>query len=125
MKNGFKMIFSKKRKTLQVVKRCPMFVLTYLQGSSMRLRDGSIFSYCHQVDPTKSRLEHSNYSFLFSIIPILVSFQCHRLQSLEIASNTILSGKAKVMIAGGFDHISEEDFYKFANMKARLSDKQR
>ena len=29
------------------------------------------------------------------------------------------------MIAGGFDHISEEDFYKFANMKARLSDKQR
>jgi hypothetical protein len=24
MKNGFKMIFSKKRKTLQVVKRCPL-----------------------------------------------------------------------------------------------------
>lgn len=50
-----------------------------------------------------------------------MSFQCHRptaLQSLEIASDTILSGKAKVMIAGGFDDISEEGSYKFANMKA-------
>ena len=40
------------------------------------------------------------------------------LQSLEIASDTILSGKAKVMIAGGFDDISEEGSYEFANMKA-------
>ena len=40
------------------------------------------------------------------------------LQSLEIASETILSGKAKVMIAGGFDDISEEGSYEFANMKA-------
>ncbi|KAG2076495.1 hypothetical protein BDR04DRAFT_694370 [Suillus decipiens] len=40
------------------------------------------------------------------------------LQSLEIASDTLLSGKAKVMIAGGFDDISEEGSYEFANMKA-------
>lgn len=40
------------------------------------------------------------------------------LQSLEIASDCILSGKAKVMIAGGFDDISEEGSYEFANMKA-------
>jgi len=52
---------------------------------------------------------------MFSIVPILASFQCH---SLEIASNTILSGKAKVMITGGFDDISEEGSYEFANMKA-------
>jgi 3-oxoacyl-(acyl-carrier-protein) synthase len=40
------------------------------------------------------------------------------LQSLEIACDTLLSGKAKVMIAGGFDDISEEGSYEFANMKA-------
>jgi len=44
--------------------------------------------------------------------------QCHRLQSIEIACDTLLSGKAKVMIAGGFDDISEEGSYEFANMKA-------
>ncbi|KAJ7742455.1 putative fatty acid synthase alpha subunit [Mycena maculata] len=38
------------------------------------------------------------------------------LQSLEIA--TILSGKAKVMTAGGFNDLSEEGWYEFANMKA-------
>jgi fatty acid synthase subunit beta len=36
--------------------------------------------------------------------------------SLEIARDTILSGKAKVMIAGGFDDFSEEGSYEFANM---------
>ncbi|KAF8206176.1 fatty acid synthase [Mycena galopus ATCC 62051] len=40
------------------------------------------------------------------------------LQSLEIACETISSGKAKVMIAGGFDDLSEEGSYEFANMKA-------
>ncbi|TFY76669.1 hypothetical protein EWM64_g7343 [Hericium alpestre] len=40
------------------------------------------------------------------------------LQSVDIACDTILSGKAKVMIAGGFDDISEEGSYEFANMKA-------
>ncbi|KAI0067274.1 fatty acid synthase [Artomyces pyxidatus] len=43
------------------------------------------------------------------------------LQSLEIASDTILSGKAKVMIAGGFDDLSEEGSFEFANMKATVS----
>jgi 3-oxoacyl-(acyl-carrier-protein) synthase len=37
---------------------------------------------------------------------------------MEIASDTILSGKAKVMLAGGFDDLSEEGSYEFANMKA-------
>ncbi|KZP00458.1 fatty acid synthase [Calocera viscosa TUFC12733] len=40
------------------------------------------------------------------------------LQSLEIACDTILTGKAKVMIAGGFDDFSEEGSTEFANMKA-------
>ena len=34
-----------------------------------------------------------------------------------MASDTI-SGKAKAMISGGFDDISEEGSYEFANMKA-------
>ncbi|KAF9062802.1 hypothetical protein BDP27DRAFT_1368514 [Rhodocollybia butyracea] len=40
------------------------------------------------------------------------------LQALEIACDTVLAGKAKVMIAGGYDDISEEGSYEFANMKA-------
>jgi fatty acid synthase subunit alpha, fungi type len=49
---------------------------------------------------------------------INVIFSATALQSLEIASDTIFSGKAKVMIGGGFDDISEEGSYEFANMKA-------
>ena len=40
------------------------------------------------------------------------------MQSLEIACDTILSGKAKVMLAGGFDDLTEEGSFEFANMKA-------
>jgi 3-oxoacyl-(acyl-carrier-protein) synthase len=40
------------------------------------------------------------------------------LQSMEIAADTILSGKAKVMVAGGFDDLCEEGSYEFGNMKA-------
>ncbi|KAI5122922.1 hypothetical protein M0805_007600 [Coniferiporia weirii] len=40
------------------------------------------------------------------------------LQSVEIACDTLLSGKAKVMLAGGFDDLSEEGSYEFAQMKA-------
>ncbi|BGP41220.1 fatty acid synthase alpha subunit Lsd1 [Rhodotorula kratochvilovae] len=40
------------------------------------------------------------------------------LQSVEIACDTILSGKAKIMISGGYDDFSEEGSYEFANMKA-------
>jgi len=36
---------------------------------------------------------------------------------LEIACDTILSGKVELMVAGGFDDISEEGSYEFANMK--------
>ena len=45
------------------------------------------------------------------------SLSATALQSLEIASDTILSGKAKVMITGSFADISEEGSYEFANMK--------
>lgn len=48
----------------------------------------------------------------------LCSRSATALQSLEIACDTILSGKAKVMIAGGFDDLSEEGSFEFANMKA-------
>ncbi|KZT01368.1 fatty acid synthase [Laetiporus sulphureus 93-53] len=40
------------------------------------------------------------------------------LQSVEIACDTLLSGKAKVMLAGGYDDFSEEGSYEFANMTA-------
>ena len=70
------------------------------------------------MDPSKFRLEHGNSCHLSSITPsINVAPSATALQSLEIASDTILSGKAKVMIAGGFDDISEEGSYEFANMK--------
>jgi fatty acid synthase subunit alpha, fungi type len=49
---------------------------------------------------------------------LLVCDSATALQSLEIACDTLLSGKAKVMIAGGFDDVSEEGSYEFANMKA-------
>jgi acetyl-CoA acetyltransferase len=45
-------------------------------------------------------------------------FSATALQSLEIACDTILSGKAKVMLAGGFDDLTEEGSFEFANMKA-------
>ena len=69
------------------------------------------------MDLSKFQSEHGN-SYVFSVIPILSHFSATALQYLEIVSNTILSGKAKVMIAGGFDDISEEGSYEFANMKA-------
>jgi fatty acid synthase subunit alpha len=40
------------------------------------------------------------------------------MQSVEIACDTILTGKAKIMLAGGFDDFSEEGSFEFANMKA-------
>jgi 3-oxoacyl-(acyl-carrier-protein) synthase len=40
------------------------------------------------------------------------------LQSVDIACDTLLSGKAKIMIAGGFDDFTEEISYEFAQMKA-------
>ena len=36
---------------------------------------------------------------------------------MEIASETILTGKAKVMVAGGFDDLFEEGSNEFGNMK--------
>eukprot|EP00755_Sulcionema_specki_P021970 Sspe_Gene.1412::Locus_470_Transcript_1_1_Confidence_1.000_Length_11716::g.1412::m.1412/K00667/FAS2; fatty acid synthase subunit alpha, fungi type len=39
-------------------------------------------------------------------------------ESVEIGVDTILSGKAKVVIAGGYDDFTEEGSYEFANMKA-------
>ncbi|KAI6094885.1 hypothetical protein F5141DRAFT_1222949 [Pisolithus sp. B1] len=51
-------------------------------------------------------------------VKIPVSACATAFQSLKIACDIIISNKAKVMIAGGFDDISEEDSYKFANTKA-------
>jgi hypothetical protein len=80
-----------------------------------------------QSSPTIIKWTGQNPSWSMVIIPFCQCFQLFQsqcyfsataLQSLEIASDTILSGKAKVMIAGGFDDISEEGSYEFANMKA-------
>ncbi|KAI9314935.1 fatty acid synthase [Dichotomocladium elegans] len=38
--------------------------------------------------------------------------------SVEVAIDTILTGKAKIMIAGATEDITEESSYEFANMKA-------
>lgn len=43
------------------------------------------------------------------------------LQSLEMGVETILSGKAKVAIVGGFDDFREEGSYEFASMQATSS----
>ena len=77
-----KMILSKKHKLL-VAKQCPMSDLIYFPFSSIQLQDGSIFSYCHQVALSKFQLEHGNFSFLFSIIPILVLFSMPPLFNLQ------------------------------------------
>lgn len=42
------------------------------------------------------------------------------LQSLEIACETILTGKAKVMISGGFDDFSEEGSYEVRRLPSLL-----
>lgn len=42
-------------------------------------------------------------------------------ESVEIGCDTILSGKAKVVIIGGYDDFQEESSYEFANMKATSS----
>lgn len=39
-------------------------------------------------------------------------------ESVEVAVDTILSGKARVVICGGYDDFQEEGSYEFANMKA-------
>jgi len=36
---------------------------------------------------------------------------------MEITSETILTGKAKVMITDGFDDLCEEGSYEFGNMQ--------
>ena len=42
-------------------------------------------------------------------------------ESVEIAVDTIMSGKARVVICGGYDDFQEEGSYEFANMKATSS----
>ncbi|KAI9205069.1 fatty acid synthase [Polychytrium aggregatum] len=39
-------------------------------------------------------------------------------ESVDIAVDTLLSGRAKVVICGGYDDFQEEGSYEFANMKA-------
>ncbi|KAI9138416.1 fatty acid synthase [Paraphysoderma sedebokerense] len=39
-------------------------------------------------------------------------------ESVEIGFETIVSGKAKIVVVGGFDDFQEEGSYEFANMKA-------
>ncbi|KIK15575.1 hypothetical protein PISMIDRAFT_16420 [Pisolithus microcarpus 441] len=51
-------------------------------------------------------------------VKIPVSVCATTLQSIEVACDIIIFNKAKMMIAGGFDDISEEGSSKFANMKA-------
>lgn len=78
-------------------------------------------------EPTFDVLERTREDPCWGLVSSIVSFlsplvhspsSATALQSLKIACDTILSGKGKVMIAGGFDDISEEGSFEFANMKA-------
>jgi hypothetical protein len=80
--------------------------------------DGSICFCFPQVVLSRSQLEHGKPLNRFDPTLAHVFVSATALQSLEIACDTLLSGKAKVMIAGGFDDLSEEGSYEFANMKA-------
>ncbi|KAI6016840.1 hypothetical protein BKA83DRAFT_4128573 [Pisolithus microcarpus] len=51
-------------------------------------------------------------------VKIPVSVCATTLQSVEVACDIIIFNKAKTMIAGGFDDISEEGSSEFANVKA-------
>ncbi|KAI6004560.1 hypothetical protein EDC04DRAFT_2611649 [Pisolithus marmoratus] len=51
-------------------------------------------------------------------VKIPVSACTTTLQSIEITCDIIISDKAKMMIVGGFNDISEEGSSKFANVKA-------
>jgi fatty acid synthase subunit alpha len=42
-------------------------------------------------------------------------------ESMNVAAETILSGKARVMVVGGFDDFGEEGSYEFAQMGATVS----
>lgn len=42
-------------------------------------------------------------------------------ESVEVAVETILSGKARIVLCGGYDDFHEEGSYEFANMKATSS----
>ena len=79
---------------------------------------GSTFFCCHLVDLSRFQLEHGRFFPMTFICRLILCNSATALQSLEIACDSITSGKAKVMIAGGFDDISEEGSYEFANMKA-------
>lgn len=94
-----------------------------LIASSTPLLIESTYFFYPPADPSRS------LSVLGTVVTLLtssgfrrpfvfISFSATALQSLEIACYTFLSGKAKVMLAGGLDDISEEGSYEFANMKA-------
>lgn len=88
-------------------------------ASSTLLLDGSTCSFCLPAARSRSPLVLGEWMFWTMIQHGLInSCSATALQSIEIACDTLLSGKAKVMIAGGFDDISEEGSYEFANMKA-------
>ena len=88
-------------------------------GSSTRPLVGLTFCFFRLAALLKSPLVLGMLtSVLDNVQLLIVPCSATALQSLEIACDTLLSGKAKVMIAGGFDDLSEEGSYEFANMKA-------
>lgn len=63
--------------------------------------------------------QHALRVLLSSIGPIKVPLYCLRdgVQSVEIACDTLLCGKAKVL-AGGYVNLNQEGSYEFAQMQA-------
>ncbi|PWN49564.1 fatty acid synthase [Violaceomyces palustris] len=43
------------------------------------------------------------------------------IESIDVAAETILAGKAKVMVAGALEGLTEQSMFEFANMKATAS----
>jgi Beta-ketoacyl synthase, N-terminal domain len=114
-RNKSKMTSSRRRK---YTTRFLVLLLICVIDSSIRPPVGSIYFSCPRVDRSKFLSEPGELSPIFSSLLLTERSSATALQSIEIACDSILSGKAKVMIAGGFDDLSEEGSYEFANMKA-------
>lgn len=57
------------------------------------------------------------------LLSTLSLYSTATLQSIEVGCDTILSKKAKVMISGSFDDISEEGSFEITIMKATINAK--
>ncbi len=95
-------------------------LMLYRAVSSIPLWGGLTCCCCPWVDQSRFQLalgEQQKVSYFVNILKYGCSATA--LQSMEIASETILTGKMKVMITGGFNDLCEEGSYEFSIQWAR------